>query len=495
MVGKPNPYDSVAYPSFSFSATHPDRLAAMGILHGLSPAPVEQSRVLEIGCNDGANIVPMAYAIPGGQFVGFDLAHLPIERGLKQIRELKLQNVRLFQGNLLDVGRELGKFDYIIAHGLYAWVPEPVRDRLMAFCGELLSANGVAYVSYNTLPGGHLRTMIREMMLNAVDGVDDPEERVSGGLDFLRLLIATRQEDDAYRMLIEDQLKKMEKAGTHVTFHDEFAEAYHPVHFVHFVEHARKHGLQYLCEATLPPATDPAYRQEIRSALGRDSEADIIMLEQQLDYLRGRMYRETLLCRGDRALRRDFPAQHFRRLLFASQATLAPVQQSGAISFTSPRGIKMESNCPGITGLVEILAAKWPAALSFDEVAQQLMNAGIAFNADGVTLIMRLIVTKMIEIRTWKAPLATSVSNLPRASACARREARTKMRATTLLHERIAFEDPIVRSFFQLLDGTRDRRAILDALESEFPDRSTGELVAGIDPGLENFFRAALLEA
>lgn len=447
MVGKPNPYDSVAYPSFSFSVTHPDRLAAMAILHGLSPAPVEQSRVLEIGCNDGANIIPMAYAIPGGQFVGFDLARLPIERGLGQIRDLTLHNVRLFQGNLLEVGRELGQFDYIIAHGLYAWVPEPVRDRLMALCGELLSANGVAFVSYNTLPGGHLRTMIREMMLNAVDGIDDPEERVSGGLEFLRQLIATRQEDDAYRMLIEDQLKRMEKAGSHVTFHDEFAEAYHPVHFIDFVEHARKHGLQYLCEATLPSATDPAYRQEIRSAPGGDSKADIVKLEQRLDYLRGRMYRETLLCRGDWALRRDFPAEHFRRLLFASQTTLAREQERGAIAFTSPSGIKMESNHPGIIGLVEILAAKWPAALSFDEIEKQLMNAGIAFNADGVTLIMRLIVTKVIEIRTWRAPLAESISNLPRASACARREARTKMHATTMLHERISLEDPIVRSF------------------------------------------------
>jgi SAM-dependent methyltransferase len=257
-----DPYDVVPYPSFPYPYTHPDRLAAMAILHGLSPAPVEQCRVLEIGCNEGANLIPMAYAVPGSEFVGFDLAGLPIARGQERIRELGLRNVRLFESNLLDVGTELGQFDYIVAHGLYAWVPEPVREGLLALCGKLLTPDGVAFVSYNALPGGHLRRMIREMMLFQVGDIEDPEQRVSGGLAFLRFLLEARPEGDAYRLLIEDQLTRMEKRSPQVTYHDELSGAYHPVHFVEFVEHARSHGLQYLSEAVLPPPTDPCYRSE-----------------------------------------------------------------------------------------------------------------------------------------------------------------------------------------------------------------------------------------
>src|SRR5271157_4570416 len=91
-----DPYDAVAYPSFSYPDTHPDRLAAMAILHGLTPAPVERCRVLEIACNEGANLIPMAYATPGSEFVGFDLARQPVERGQERIRELGLKNVRMF---------------------------------------------------------------------------------------------------------------------------------------------------------------------------------------------------------------------------------------------------------------------------------------------------------------------------------------------------------------------------------------------------------------
>jgi SAM-dependent methyltransferase len=244
-----DPYDSFAYPGFSFPDAHPDRLAAMAILHGLNPAPVEHCRVLEIGCNEGGNLIPMAYAIPDSEFVGFDLARLPIERGQERIRELGLKNIRIFQGNLLDAGTELGSFDYILAHGFYAWVPEPVRDRLLALCGESLTANGVAFVSYNALPGGHLRSMIREMMLYSAEGIDDPERRVSEGLGFLRFVVETRAEGDAFRLLLAEQLEKMEKRSASATYHDELSDAYHPVQFSEFAEHARKHGLQYLCEA------------------------------------------------------------------------------------------------------------------------------------------------------------------------------------------------------------------------------------------------------
>ena len=117
MQNERSSYNSVSYPTYSYVETHPDRLAAMAILHGLSPAPVEACRVLEVGCNEGANLIPMAYSLPNSEFVGFDLADIPIERGQQRILELGLANIRLFAGDLMEIGAELGQFDYILAHG------------------------------------------------------------------------------------------------------------------------------------------------------------------------------------------------------------------------------------------------------------------------------------------------------------------------------------------------------------------------------------------
>ncbi|HEX8810645.1 MAG TPA: class I SAM-dependent methyltransferase, partial [Terracidiphilus sp.] len=187
-----NSYDAVAYPGFAFPNTHPDRLAAMAIAHGLKPPPIANSRVLEIGCGEGSNLIPMAYAMPGAHFTGFDLAHLPIERGQHRIQELGLTNIRLFEADILTVGSELGQFDYIIAHGVYAWVPEPVRNRLMALISELLAPNGIAFLSYNALPGCYLRRIARDAMFFRTEGMDDPEQRAAVGVEFLKFLYQTR---------------------------------------------------------------------------------------------------------------------------------------------------------------------------------------------------------------------------------------------------------------------------------------------------------------
>ena len=495
MPAKQDPYDVLPYPCFPYPQTHPNRLAVMGILHGMSPAPVESCRVLEIGCSEGANLIPMAYAIPGSEFVGFDLARLPIEQGQAAIRELGLDNIRLFAADLLDVSSQLGRFDYIVAHGFYAWVPEPVRDRLLALCNELLAPQGIAFVSYNAMPGGHLRVMLRDMMLHRAKGIEDLAQRETEALHFLHWLAEARSEDDVYRLLIERQLERMERRKPGGTYHDEMSAAYHPVYFSQFVEHAQRHGLQYLCEAALPPPTDPCYSSEALSAVRSQAGDDVLEQEQLLDFLRFRMYRETLLCRANLALRRDFPAECFEKLRFASQTTSAPGQTPDVRVFTRPGGGTMESNHPAVTGMLEELGKRWPVALTLDELAPRLAETGFPPGAAGAALLIRLAVSKMIELRAWRVPVAEAISARPRASACGRQEARTRGQATTLLHLTIALEDPRVRALLDLLDGTRDRDRLLAAMKVAFPDAPDVDLQEGIEASLRSLHTAAILEA
>ncbi|MGB6746173.1 MAG: class I SAM-dependent methyltransferase [Terracidiphilus sp.] len=467
----------------------------MAILHGLTPAPVESCRVLEIACSDGANLIPIAYAAPAAEFVGFDLARLPVERGQRRIAELGLRNVRLFQMDLLEAGADLGRFDYIIAHGLYAWSPEPVRDRLLALTGELLTGDGVAFISYNTMPGGHLRSMMRDMMLFGAKGFEDPEQEVAEGLKFLHLLAGMLPENDVYRALLESQLQRMEKHNLAAIRHDELSDVYHPVHFADFVEHARRHGLQYISEAQLPPPTDPSYRAEMQSALASKAGRDFLGQEQLLDFVRMRGYRETLLCRADRVVRRGFPAEHFRRLLLCSQTTAEPGKTPGATAFVLPGGVRMESNHPGVTALLRELGETWPRALAWEELEPLLAEARLALDADGSALLIRLAVAKMIELRAWNPPVARTIAERPRASACTRHEAATQAQVTTLLHTTASFDDAKLRRLLALLDGTLDRRGLLEAMGRDFPEVSQAELEAGIELGLQLFLRGGVLES
>lgn len=469
-------------------------MAAMAVLHGLSPVPVDRCRVLEIACSEGANLIPMAYAIPSSEFVGFDLASLPVERGQRRARDLGLRNLRLFQSDLLAVGPELGHFDYIIAHGLYAWIPEVVSDRLLALCGELLSENGVVFVSYNTLPGSYPRLAARDALLFGSAGIEDPLDRVTAGLEFLDFVAKARPDDDLFGALLQDQIQRMQKRGPAVTCHDEMTGAYRPTYFSHFVEHANRHGLQYLDESELPPPPDPSYSMEIQSALESAAGGDFFLKEQLLDFVRWRTYRENLLCRAGRTVAREFAPERFRDLLFASQTTPAPGEKPGSTAFVLPGGIRMESNHPAVTGMLKRLGEVWPRALSFDELEPLLAETGFSLNAEGAGVLIRLAIARMIELHVWNAPIAAGVPPRPRASACCRQQALEQRMATSLLHKTVSLEDPKVRTLLLLLDGSRDHKELFEALKAEFPDTAPEELESGLEPALRLFQASGVLE-
>ncbi|MGH9590796.1 MAG: methyltransferase regulatory domain-containing protein [Terracidiphilus sp.] len=495
MPPAPDLYDVFAYPGFSYPNSHPDRLATMAILHRLSPAPVERCRVLEVACGDGANLIPIAYAAPASEFVGFDLAGLPVERAQARIRDLGLSNIRVFQGDMLEAGSELGRFDYIVAHGFYSWVPAPVRDRLLALCSELLTPDGIAFVSYNALPGSYLRRILRDAMLFRAQGIEAAERSVTAGMEFLRAVAAARPEGDAYRVLLEDQLRRLGGHATACTFHDELSPHFHPLYFAEFVDHARRHGLEYLCDAEVPPPPDPCYRADLQPAIRAVSGDDVIRHEQALDFFRMRPYRETLLCRADRPIRRGFFPESFECLSVASQNASREGEKPGSRIFELPGSAKMETSHAAVIWLLEQLGRRWPHALSIRELKPRLADLGLILDNSGTLLLTRLVISRMVELRAWNPPLADSISARPRAGASARQEARDGSPATTFLHLTLKLDEPKARALLMLLDGTRTRPELVQAMQARFPDSPARELEEGLDLTLRNFYESGMLEA
>ena len=150
-------------------------------------APPDRCRVLELGCGDGGNLIPMAYLLPESTFLGLDAAGSAIVQGQEQISALGLTNVSLRHVDLLDASN-LGTYDYVIAHGLYSWVPPAVQERALAITSEALAPNGVAYVSYNALLVVHVRDAMGQMMRWHVSGIEDPAETSRPAKDFVRFL-------------------------------------------------------------------------------------------------------------------------------------------------------------------------------------------------------------------------------------------------------------------------------------------------------------------
>jgi tRNA G46 methylase TrmB len=115
-----NTYDLLPYPSRPFAQTHPDRLATIGMLFGMSVRPIDQCRVLELGCARGGNLILMAEQLPGSKFIGVDLSGRQIAEARDLADRAGTRNIEFHALDLLDFGDRFGTFDYIICHGVFS---------------------------------------------------------------------------------------------------------------------------------------------------------------------------------------------------------------------------------------------------------------------------------------------------------------------------------------------------------------------------------------
>src|SRR5690606_25534400 len=129
-------------------------------------------------CAAGGNLLPIADANPDAQCIGVDYSRRQINDGQNIIQAVGLNNVELRHASIADVDESYGKFDYIICHGVFSWVPPEIQDHILQGCRRKLTENGVAYVSYNTYPGWHMREMIRDMMRYHVSQFADAATKI-----------------------------------------------------------------------------------------------------------------------------------------------------------------------------------------------------------------------------------------------------------------------------------------------------------------------------
>jgi methyltransferase-like protein len=480
-------YDKVRYFSRPFAQTHPDRLATMAAWFGMRPAPVEHCRLLELGCGNGANVIPMALGLPESSFVGVDLAPTPIAEGQAIITELGLTNVGLHALDLRALPGDLGQFDFIVAHGLYSWVAPDVQEHILAVCAERLAPQGVAYVSYNAYPGCHIREMVRDMMLFHIRGVDDPEERLSQALDFVQMLAAGIAGD--YADFLRHELEDLLEWRREYVFHDDLAPFSEPLYFSQFMERAEQHSLQYLAEANIFDMQHRNFPPAVREYLRRvEAARGLLEKEQYLDFLKNRRFRQTLLCHQDVVTERATPPEAVRQFWIASPAepeSDAPDYHSRTVEvFRGPKGSSMQTDQPLAKAAIAYLGQIWPERVRFETLRQQARPmAGVAEAGDDEFLLDTLqqsFLAGLVELHMHAPRLVARVGPRPEASPLARLEARRGSMVTTLLHSSVGLDGEAARHALQLMDGSRDRVTLVEALDEWARDRGEQPLEGGL---------------
>ncbi|MGI8856596.1 MAG: methyltransferase regulatory domain-containing protein [Thermomicrobiales bacterium] len=467
-----NLYDEIPYPSFALPQTHPDRLATLATLFGMRPAPIDRCRVLELGCGDGANLIPMALTLPGSAFVGIDLAARPIARGTAMAAALGLRNIALHQQDIQEISEEIGAFDYIVAHGLYSWVPPPIREKILAICATHLHANGVAYVSYNTYPGGRLREITRELMTFHTRGVTDPRAKIAQARAVIRAVADAASGEGIHAAIQRDQHERIAALSDAAIFHDYLAAVNAPVYFHQFAQQAADHGLRYLAEADFFEMRERDNPSPIAEALNDAGEDDRIAREQYRDFLRGRAFRQTLLCHQDVTLDRTVNPARLVDLFIASpvraRAPAPDIHSPSPETFVGLTGAEMTTNHPLAKAALRALGEQWPQAIHFPALlALATENSGTA-DDEGARLLANVVLgaytAGLIELHVQPLPFTLRVSATPLASPLARLQLRDGPIVTSLRHTSVRMDDIRGSALLELLDGTRDLAALREAL-------------------------------
>ena len=514
-------YDETPYPSLSYAQTHPDRLATVATLLGLQPARVERCRVLELGCATGGNLLPMAYGLPNSKFIGIDNSRRQIEVCRHTAEAMGVTNVESLDADVTALPADLGRFDYIVAHGMYSWMPEPARDKLLQACREHLAPQGVAYVSYNTYPGWHLLQMVRELMLYRTRGIDDPTERVTEARRFVSILAEACSGDEsahgaflrAYEANVMPKLADEPGSADALLLHDELEAVNAPVYFHQFAEHAARHGMQYLCEARLadvmPVQLSPDTAERF-AGLTRDP----IELEQYMDFLKNRSFRGTLLCHEGLAVTRQIRPEPIRRMLLSSRARPVSgeprIEASESEEFRGLDGATFKTDHPLTKAALVELHRVSPKPVQFMKLATAVgaaigMTSAAEMDEHSSVLAGNMLRAygysdSIVGLHAYEPRFTLEPGTHPVASAVARVQAAERARVTNMLHERVTLVDedvvewePTARHVLPRLDGNHDRAALVDVLSDAPGVEAAPEPEAALDGMLRFFARAALL--
>jgi len=503
-----NPYDLVPYGGWSYAFTHPDILATVARLRGIVSAPVENCRVLEIGCAAGYNLIPMAISLPGSHFVGIDYAGSQIDEGCEIVAHLGVPNVELYQQDIAAWDGSLGQFDYIIAHGIYSWVAAPLRSALLSICRDALTPTGVAYVSYNTYPGWHMMEAMRRMMLYHIRGIEKPEQRAAAARQLIAFLVQANGASSyrassfpaAYEHLLNGYFHGVLNLPNRVDslfLHDELEEVNEPCYFHEFVEEARRHGLDYVADAEFSTGLPTILHEEVAANLagmvspGGDTG-------QYLDFVVNRTFRRSLLCHQGLPQTSAIDLDVLDDFYFSGKARglLAPGTdpEAAAVEFVAMDGAKLTTDHPVTIVAFTHLKSIWPQRITLreaqevayaqlietnphlrDELYAALTGADPERRDEDWRLLasnfLRAICTsgELLSVHLHPGAFTTQISRKPMASAWARWEASRRGTVTDLRLHRVVLL-PQCRYLLPLLDGTRDvetLRSLIEADESE----------------------------
>ncbi|MEP7306568.1 MAG: class I SAM-dependent methyltransferase [Acidobacteriota bacterium] len=480
----PGSYDVVPYQGRIVRNASPDHLAMAALWSAGLRVCSRRVRVVELGCGDGRNLLALAFYDPGSGFVGIDRSEVELDRARRGAQRVGLANVDFVLEDLrrIDPAR-YAPCDFVIAHGLYSWVPDDARDAIMTFCRDSLTPMGLAYVSYNAQPGWATRRIVREILLgtHAVREATLEDKAGVASAAAGRLLEQLPSGGYAWSVLLAEELQRVRDGESSYVLHEYLAETNDGFWLRDFVDHAQRHGLDYVADAQF--CRMEGHVPFGLSAATTPERAGQVEREQIVDLLGHRYFHSSILCRAgarDRVVPTT-PDLCAGYLATALRAVADPfvLTDGAAERFAGIGGVEIVLDAAITKAAVVTLAVQWPRGQQLEalyhEAALLLSKHQCPIGADArhrlTNELTRLFEIGQIDLRMAEPPPTSVLDEYPEAHALARYEAEHRTAVTTPYHTELALE-PDLLALVRSLDGSRSRTTLKRAFGAASVDRA-----------------------
>jgi hypothetical protein len=311
-------------------------------------------------------------------------------------------------------------------------------------------------------------------------GTGTPDEKVRTARGMIDFFHEVAPADSVLARALGDYTAVAGSAGDYYLLHEELETFNAPCYFLEMLGRARAHGLAYLADARPHVMFVGNYGATVAERLAKECGESQVILEQCLDFVVNRTFRQSLLVHADRAgqISYNLDRSRYGCLHFAAWVPPAAGQtrlDDSRQQYGEADGAALFTDIPAIKAGLDALNARWPWTISWhellDSVQARLASAGIEAGADLKARINDLL--EVLILRGYARYRLDPVLPEPMSAGWRLNEPARRMAELTrgdgaastfnAWHETVPVS-PVDSHLLPLLDGTRDRDALVEAL-------------------------------
>lgn len=256
----------------------------------------------ELGCGQGFGTALLAAANPNTRFWGFDFNPGQIANARRLAASAGLTNLVFedfsFEQAVALPPEALPKFDIIALHGVYSWINAENRRLVVEFLDRRLKPGGLAYVSYNCMPGwAHMAPLQRLFRDYAIRHPDRSDFQIEAALGFANMLREGGALFFAQNGAAGLSVEQMQEQNRSYLAHEYLNGCWNPLYHLDVVREMEAARLTYAASATITENIDAVSAPfGLRSLLA--GTRDRAWKETLGDFAANKQFRRDLFLRG-----------------------------------------------------------------------------------------------------------------------------------------------------------------------------------------------------